>query len=191
MSSRTALTARAREHESTCRAMPHAREVLRPELLAGVSGVPLEWARRFHRRFFDEVDDSITKRCLLVLPDVVIARPDPLLQAVRRWGAAREPWDLTRLSTTDVARELTSVPGIERRIRTARDVFVPAFNSCPHLDDIELRCSMSAALCMGTTQLLRSLAPYVRVGDGLVVAYRPSSVFGELARSRGGGQEWS
>ena len=189
MSKRTAPAALAQEQEPRCLALPQARDVLRPELLAGASGAPLEWARRFHQSFFDEVHNAITDRCVLVLPDVVIGRPDPFVREIQRWGGAVEPWNLTRLTSAHVARELTRVPGIERTIRTAHDVFLPAFEASPHLGDVELRRSMSAAMCMTTSHMLDRVAPYVRVDDASVVAYRPSSVLRSLARLSRGDQE--
>jgi hypothetical protein len=127
MSARTALISHAHEHVGT---LPQARDVLRPELLAGSSGTPIEWARLFHRSFFDTAHDAIEAGCLLVLPDVVIGHASPLLREIQLWAAAYEPEDLSRLSPTDVARQVGSVPGGHGTICTAEAAFVPAFESC-------------------------------------------------------------
>jgi hypothetical protein len=182
MSARTALISHAQGR--TLADLPQAREILRPELLAGSSGTPLEWARLFHRSFFDAADTAIEARCLLVLPDVVIGHAGPLLREVQLWAATYEPEALIRLSSTDIARQFGSVPGVHTTICTAEALFLPVFESCPYLDDIDLRCSMSASLCMSTTVMLASLAPYVRVRSAVVRAYRPSNVLRHLIRRR-------
>lgn len=79
MSARTALISHAPRQEQPSAELPQAQDVLRPELLAGSSGTPIEWARRFHQSFFDTAHDAIEAGCLLVLPDVVIGHANPLL----------------------------------------------------------------------------------------------------------------
>ena len=106
----------------------------------------------------------------------------PTLREVQLWAAACEPSDLTRLSSTDVARQFASVPGRHGTICTAEAAFVPAFESCPYLDDVDLGSSMAASLCISTTLMLARLAPYVRVGDAVIRAYRPSNVLRDLVR---------
>jgi hypothetical protein len=138
----------------------------------------------FHRSFFDTAHDAIEAGCLLVLPDVVIGHASPLLREVQLWAGTYEPEELTRLSSTDVTRQFASVPGRHGTICTAAAAFVPAFESCPYLDDFELRCKMVASLCITTTVMLASLAPHVRVGDAVVRAYRTPNVLRDLVRRR-------
>lgn len=172
MSTRAALS-RARERERVLAGLPQARDVLRPEVLAGSSGTPLEWARRFHQSFFDVTDNALDDRCLLVLPDVVIGRAGPLLREVQLWAATHESEDLIRRSPADVARQFSSAPGMTPGICTAAALFLPSFESSPYLDDVDLRCSMSASLCLSTTVMLAGVAPYVRVGDAVVRGLPP------------------
>ena len=138
MSARAALISHAPRRAQPSAELPQAQDVLRPELLAGSSGTPIEWARLFHQSFFDTAHDAIEAGCLLVLPDVVIGREGPLLREVQLWAAAYEPNDLTRLSSTDVARQFASVSRRHGTICTAEAAFGPAFESCPYLDDVDL-----------------------------------------------------
>lgn len=118
MPARAALMSRAHEPDRRLAELPHAREVLLPELLAGCAGAPLEWARRFHRFFFDVAELAIEARGLIVLQDVVIGRPSPVLREIQLWGATLDADDLLRMSPSDIALQVGIAPEVQALICT-------------------------------------------------------------------------
>ena len=152
--------------------MPEARSVFLPELLAGSAGAPLEWARSFHRFFFDVAALAIEARGLLVLQDVVIGRPTPVLREIQLWGATIDADDLLRMSSSDIARRVGIAPEVQAATCTEGVLFIRAVESAPCIDDVDLRHSITASLVISTTVMLARLAPYVRIGEGVVWAYR-------------------
>jgi hypothetical protein len=50
-------------------------------------------------------------------------------------------------------------------------VFVGAVDASPCVGDADLRRSITARLLINTSELLARLAPYVRIGGGVVSAY--------------------
>ena len=178
---RAAMTSRAHRSDPKLAELPQAREVLPPELLAGSAGAPLEWARGFHRFFFGVAELAIEGRGLLVLQDVVIGRPTPLLREIELWGATLDEEDLLRVSASDIAREFGVGGDMKAPICMEGPLFVRALESAPHIDDVDLRRAITARLLISTTVMLARVAPYVRIGEGVVRAYRPSSMLKVLA----------
>ena len=174
MPARAALMSRAHEPDRRLAELPHAREVLLPELLAGCAGAPLEWARRFHRFFFDVAELAIEARGLIVLQDVVIGRPSPVLREIQLWGATLDADDLLRMSPSDIALQVGIAPEVQALICTEALLFVGAVEAAPCID-ADLRRSVTGKLLITTTVMLARLAPYVRIGEGVVRAYHPSS----------------
>jgi hypothetical protein len=173
MPARAALTSRARQPVSQLAELPQARNLVPPELLAGSAGAPLEWARRFHRFFFDVADLAIEGQGLLVLQDVVIGRPSPVLREIQLWGATIDADDLLRMSSSDIALQVGICSDVQALICTEALLFVGAVEAAPRIDDVDLRRSVAASLVVSTTDILARLAPYVRIGEGVVWAYRP------------------
>jgi hypothetical protein len=172
MSVRMGLVSRAQAPNQHLAELPEARDVLLPELLAGSAGAPVEWARRFHQFFFDVAELCVEGRGLLVLEDVVIGWPSPVLREIQLWGATIEPDDLIRMSRTDIARQFGLGPDVKAGMCTEGLMFVGAVHSSPRVDDADLRKCVTARLLVNTTELLARLAPYVRIGGGVVRAYR-------------------
>ena len=175
MSRRPPLSTRALEQSRTAKSRPEARDVVLPELLAGLAGAPLEYARSFHQFFFDRAELAMADDGLLVLQHVVIGRPSPRLREIQLWGAECDPIETLRLSTDEIADECGLDADVEDTICTMRLLFVGAVHSLPCLGDAELEDRTVARLLLSTTSTLASVAPYVRIGGGVVLAYQPSN----------------
>ena len=172
MPARATLMSRAYEPDRKLAELPQAREILLPELLAGCAGAPLEWARRFHRFYFDVAELAIEARGLIVLPDVVIGRPSPVLREIQLWGATIDADDLLRMSPSDIALHVGISSDVQAVICTEALLFVGAVEVAPRIDDVDLRRSVTASLVISAADMLARLAPYVRIGEGVVWAYR-------------------
>ena len=135
MSARNALVSRAHQQIGQLAGLPQARNVLLPELLAGSAGAPLEWARRFHRFFFDVADLAIQARGLLVLQDVAIGRPSPVLREIELWGATIDADDMVRMSPSDIARQV----GIAPEVQAATSTEGVLFHSCGRVGSVHRR----------------------------------------------------
>ena len=110
-----------------------------------------------------------------MLQDVVIGRPGPVLREIQLWGATIDADDPLRMSRSDIALQVGISSDVQAVICTEGVLFIRAVESAPCIDDVDLRRSVTGKLLITTTVMLARLAPYVRIGEGVVRAYRPSS----------------
>jgi hypothetical protein len=188
MSARAGLISRARDAERKLTELPEARGVLPPELLAGSAGTPLEWARRFHHLFFDVVESAIDDRGVLVLPHVVVGRPSPLLREIQLWGGTCEAEDLSRMSAVEVGEQFSAASALAASISTGRELLSLMLEWSPDIGDADLQRLMTVSLMLNMSWTLAWLAPYARIGEGVVKAYRPASTLHLLAQERARGK---
>ena len=182
MSRRPSVLPRGSEQERSTRALPQARDVVLPELVGGLAGAPLQYARSFHQFFFDHAERTVADRGLLVLQHIVIGHACPLLREVQLWGSAVDPVEMIGLTSDEIADEFGLDAEIENTICTERPLFVGAVDAAPCLGDAELERDTIARLLISTTASLATVAPYVRIGDGVVWPYRPSNTLTLLGR---------
>ena len=154
-----------------------------PELVAGLAGSPLDYARWFHHFFFDHAASAVAGQACLVLQDVVIGRPTPLLREIQLWGSAFDSTEIIRMSPDDIAQEFGIDPHGPHAIGTEAALFVEAYRSSSCLGDPELERRTIVRLLISTTSTLGSVAPYVRIGDGVIWSYRPSNMLTLLGRT--------
>ena len=107
-----------------------------------------------------------------MLQDVVIGRPGPVLREIQLWGATLDPDDVLGMSPADIALQIGIAPDVQAVMCTEGVLFIRAVESAPCIDDVDLRRSITASLVISTTVMLARLAPYVRIGEGVVWAYR-------------------
>jgi hypothetical protein len=184
MSARSDWVVRALEPTGRFAELPQARDIISVELLAGSSGVPLEWARRFHRDYFDFVEIAVELRNLVALDGVVISRPNPCALEFQRWAHTWGEQDRLDMSPVDIARHFTDDPAFAATIVTADDLRELLLDEAPFIDDGDLRRLMTTALLVDTSVMLARLAPHVRVGNGMVLAYRRCSLLDLLIQDR-------
>jgi len=176
MSRREPLFTRAPRRSRIPDNLREARDVVLPELVGGLAGAPLPFARRFHQFFFEHAELAVARNGLLVLQDVVIGRLGPLLREIQLWGSAVDPTEMLRMSTEEIAHEFGLDLDTREGICTESLMFVGALRSSPCMGDEGLERRTIARLLISTTRTLAGVAPYVRVGHGVVWAYRPSNV---------------
>ena len=68
--------------------------------------------------------------CCLVLQDVVIGRPSPLLRELQVWGSKVDPVELVRVSSDELAGQLGLDPD-ERQLICTEGLSGRAFHSAP------------------------------------------------------------
>ena len=184
MPSRAPLLTRVLEPNRKPDALPEARGVVLPELIGGLAGAPLELARWFHRFFFDQAELVTKGRGLLVLQDVVVGRPSPLMREIQVWGSTLDASDLLRMSKDEIGHEFGLDPNQRTALCTEATLYVGARRSWPFMGDTDLERRSMVGLLISTTSTLASVAPYVRIRDGVVWAYRPSNLLSLIARTQ-------
>ena len=177
------LLPRVLEQNRKLDALPEARGVVLPELIGGLAGAPLELARWFHR-FFDQAELVTKGRGLLVLQHVVVGRPSPLMRELQVWGSTLDASDLLRMSKDEIGHEFGLDPNQRTALCTEATLYVGARRSSPFMGDTDLERRSMVGLLISTTSTLASVAPYVRIGDGAVWAYRPSNLLSLIARTQ-------
>jgi hypothetical protein len=182
MSRRTSSLTRAPAQQWEPDSLPDARNVILPELIGGLSGAPLKFARWFHRFIFEQAESAVKDECCLVLQHVVIGQPGPRLREIQLWGSEVDPVELARVSSEQLAAEF-GLGSDQGELICTRTLASGGFQSAPSLGDRELEVRTLVRLMISTTSTLACIAPYVRVGDGVVWPYRPSNMLTLLGRT--------
>ena len=184
MSRRAPVLAHALEQHSNPDWLPAARDVVLPELIGGLSGAPLAIARWFHHFLFEYAELAVAGDGWIVLQDVVIGRPSPLLREIQLWGSTVDRLEMLRMTPDDIADVFGLDPVEQRAVCTERLLWAGAFHWMPCMGDDDLERRIIANLLVSATSTLATVAPYVRIGDGVVWAYRASNMLTLVGRTR-------
>lgn len=156
-----------RPSRSVGQALPDARDVVHPALVAAIGGLPVTWATRFHTAWFDLLERAVAADDVVAVFGIVVGRPGTLMHEVERALRAGYPTadDWLLLGASELADDLGLAPELARRIIGADEVLAavrPAVHTARTRDR-----TIVAAQCLSVT--LARLAGAVRVGaDGAV-----------------------
>lgn len=170
-----------------------AHVVITPELLAATARTPLDLARRFHRTWFSALMLATDDELVLVLDDVAIGTPDPLVLEVAHMLRTLREAELDGNLDGDLHDEMGAwvepghdPPTVPERVVDVMQQYQEAHRllSGTHLDRLVQRILCPAAaelldlvhLCVQAERLLADVADFVRLGDGMIVDARPEEL---------------